>query len=104
MPKVWIFRETGEVRNPKEGEWFGMDYGAGEIGSIQKSEISFEMSCLPILALESFDHDPLSVAREKLESITCLCAEGPEVTRRADLIQAILKEALTAIKSIEGRD
>jgi 2-iminoacetate synthase ThiH len=56
----------------------------------------------PILSLTVYGSDPLEGIKENLESITCLAAEGPEVTPHAKLFEAILREALKAL-NILGR-
>ncbi len=57
----------------------------------------------PGIKLTEYPSNPLAIAKEKLESIICLAAEGPDVESHANLFQAILKEALIALKAMEGK-
>lgn len=43
-------------------------------------------------------------AREIFETIMCLCAEGPDVLRKMELVDLILKEAVRGFDLCKGRD
>lgn len=43
----------------------------------------------------------LEPIRVKLESISCLCAEGPEFLNKLELCEAIQKETLAALELIK---
>jgi hypothetical protein len=63
MPKVWIFRETEEVRIAKRGEWIKEPL-TGEFIHCPFLQTGIE---LPILSLQVLDHDPLEPIREVYE-------------------------------------
>ena len=60
--KVWIFRETGEVRRPRANESFLN----GSLFCTSDSDDDFEGS-FPILSLTILDHDPFEPIREVYE-------------------------------------
>ena len=95
MGKVWMFEETGEGRIAKE-EWIWLSGGPVKI----RGRSPFEY---PILKLTEYPSNPITQVKEKLESITCLAAEGPEAESHAKLFDAIFKEALQAIEILEGK-
>jgi hypothetical protein len=70
--KTWIFKETGEVRCPKKGEWFLH-------GSLMMAIYDFDTSVFPILTLETFDHDPLEPIREVYTKWTGLIKDAPYI-------------------------
>jgi 2-iminoacetate synthase ThiH len=50
-----------------------------------------------------YPSNPLEGIKEKLESIICLAAEGPEVESHAKLFEAIIREASKALNILEGK-
>lgn len=70
------------------------------------NDVTYEIESLPDIYrvnLTKYDSNPLEKVKEKLESITCLAAEGPEIENHAELFQAIAREALKAIEIMEGK-
>ena len=57
--KTWIFRETGEVRKPKKGEWVFLLPDE----ALEKAQSDFEVSKFPILSLEVHESDPMEGIR-----------------------------------------
>ena len=102
MGKCWMFEETGEVRPPRWGEWFVNPYAFSNSEPILCKKED-EILSYRILSVTEYPSNPLLAIKEKLESITCLAAEGPEVENHAELFQAIAREALKAIEIMEGK-
>lgn len=90
MGRIWIIKETGEVRQPKRGEWI-LD------GTPLQFDFDEQQDC-PILSLETFDRDP----REPIRAvITKWQGKLPELTQNeafADFVNACRK----AIEGEEG--
>jgi hypothetical protein len=80
MAKVWIFRETGEVRLPKKGEWMKTWYGG-----MQVAQYDCETK-QTILSLTILDHDPIREVWEKYKDISM--ADNSDVK---EIFQAIRK-------------
>ena len=53
--------------------------------------------------LGEYDDNPFEPIREILESISCICAEGPEFNDKLTLCDAIQKEVQRGIKIMEGK-
>ena len=70
-------------------------------------ELDFEIDSLIDVyhvKINDYPSNPLLAVMAKLESIICLAAEGPEVDHPGKLFQAILQEALEAMKIVEGEN
>ena len=94
-----MFEEAGEVREAKWDEWILLK----NIGPIMHGVITGQGEKYPILKFTEYPSNPLEKVKEKLESISCLAAEGPEVESHAKLFDAIVREALKALAVIEGK-
>ena len=86
MGKVWIFRETGEVRSLKRGEWF-QETITGEFCHVY-SDYNIRPP-FPVITLEVIDHDPLEPIREVYEKYRG-CRFG-DYSEANELWQAIKK-------------
>jgi hypothetical protein len=84
--------------NSKEGEmgkcWLLESGEAKDFADLLSGRVTYRLTEFPSNPLE-----PIMEIRKKLESITCLAAEGPEVTPHSQLFQLITKEALSAIQT-----
>jgi len=58
-------------------------------------------SCQKQVAGLRWDSKRLKSITKELESISCLCAEGPEVTPNLELFKAIQKEILAVLEYIK---
>jgi hypothetical protein len=60
--KVWVFKETGEFRPPKKGDYY-LNINESGIDGCYRAYFNHETS-FPILTLQVFDHDPMAPIRE----------------------------------------
>jgi hypothetical protein len=87
MGKCWTIKETSDW---KKGKLIDLDLQNTETGQV-------------LAIVTEYDFNPMESVREKLQSIICLAAEGPEAESHAKLFEAIAKEALKTLDILEGK-